>query len=103
MRWTRRFGDASAPTPVIRGVGCPNALAVGLANSEVEFAFPTSKEVGHPSIDRGMTKSCGWQSEAGGVPWVLLPDTHFPVKEDTPCESVRHIRLPVQRRRSAMG
>ena len=25
------------------------ALAVGLANSEIEFVFPTSEEVGHPS------------------------------------------------------
>ena len=25
------------------------ALAVGLANSAVEFVFPTSEEVGHPS------------------------------------------------------
>ncbi len=27
------------------------ALAVELANSEVEFVFPTSEEVGHPSFD----------------------------------------------------
>ena len=27
------------------------ALAVGLANSEVEFVFPTSEEMGHPSFD----------------------------------------------------
>ena len=27
------------------------ALAVGLANSEVEFVFPTSEEMGHPSND----------------------------------------------------
>ncbi len=27
------------------------ALAVGKTNSEVEFVFPTSQEVGHPSID----------------------------------------------------
>ncbi len=26
------------------------ALAVGMANSEAEFVFPTSKEVGHPSV-----------------------------------------------------
>ncbi len=27
------------------------ALAVGMANSEVEFVFPTAKEMGHPSFD----------------------------------------------------
>ena len=27
------------------------ALAVGMANSEVEFVFPTSEEVGHPSVE----------------------------------------------------
>ncbi len=27
------------------------ALAVGMANSEVEFVFPTSEEMGHPSFD----------------------------------------------------
>ncbi len=27
------------------------ALAVGMANSEVKFVFPTSEEVGHPSLD----------------------------------------------------
>ncbi len=51
---------------------------------------------------RGMTKSCGWRVEAGGVPWVLLPDTHFPVKEDTLCKNVRQIWLQVQQRESAM-
>ena len=27
------------------------ALAVGMANCEVEFVFPTSQEVGHPSVE----------------------------------------------------
>ncbi len=27
------------------------ALAMGMANSEVEFVFPTSEEVGHPSVE----------------------------------------------------
>ena len=36
---------------VIREVGCPMALAVGMANSEVEFVFPTSEEMGHPVFD----------------------------------------------------
>ena len=30
---------------MIRGVGCPMALAVGMANSDVEFVFPISEEV----------------------------------------------------------
>ncbi len=47
----RSANDASPLLPVIRGVGWPMALAVGKANSEVEFVFPTSQEVGHPSFD----------------------------------------------------
>ncbi len=36
------------------------ALAVGMGNSNVEFVFPTSKEVGHPSFDVSpSTGACG--------------------------------------------
>ena len=37
------------------------ALTVGMANSEVEFVFPTSEEVGHPSVEpRRSTRRDGW-------------------------------------------
>ena len=46
-------------------VGRPMALAVGMANSEVKFVFPTSKEVGHPSVDLCRSTSAFRQAEPG--------------------------------------
>ena len=41
----------SATTDENLRAGCPMALAVGMANREVEFVFPTSEEMGHPSVE----------------------------------------------------
>ena len=40
----------SVPSPLDLRVGWPMASAVGDANFNVEFVFPTSKEMGHPFL-----------------------------------------------------
>lgn len=57
LPWNVHADTSSVPLHLIRVVRCPMALAVGVANSEVRFVFPTSEEMGHPSFDASLNTS----------------------------------------------